>query len=245
MEFPCVVNKHYQRSKSQKFKRKYIESDVVNEETIEDDDLDSNQNKVKKRRPLQFSNVSLNDDLPSRFSRSLAFMESLKNHNPNNPRSMNMDPVVEVKEEDKEAKDGRQDSLSKGMGMISLNSPRIKYLTDIKEDSAINTHNFIPTTLFHMHKDYSLTVETDEIIAEDNNENLIDNTETVKKRESFHKLLENVIDKEDNYPIQELNVNCGASSNAIFETIKEENIEEEEKDVIPHNKTSGGKKIIR
>jgi len=218
----------------------------VNEETVEDDDIDY-QNKVKKRRPLQFSNVSFNDDLPSRFSRSLSLLDSMKNVNQNYPNSnnilsMNMDPVVEVKEEDREAKDIRQENISK-TGMISLNSPRIKYLTDIKEDSTINSHNFMSTSIFHLHKDYSLTVETDEIIAEYNNENIIDNTETIKKRESFHKLLENVIDKEDNLNIQELNVNCGISPTPVFEPIKEEIVEDDEKEIIHHKKNSSGCKF--
>ena len=58
-----------QRSKSQKYKKRYIESVVVNEELVEDEhDIES----IVKRKPLKFSNISLDDDLPSKFSKKIS-----------------------------------------------------------------------------------------------------------------------------------------------------------------------------
>jgi hypothetical protein len=213
------------------FKKKYIEN-VVNEDTAEDE-YERDADILSKRKPLKFSNISFNDDLPSNISRNTFTLQSIKrvsmspsaksfkSHSHSvNILSTNMDPVVEVKEEEQTRNEAKQ-------GMLSLNSPRIKYMTDNREDVTIQTPNYLSNSSFHyLPKDY--TIESGNIIAEDNNENLVENETKIRKKESMHKMLENIIDKEENYNIQELNVNAG--SNANFEPIKEEKDENFEED---------------
>jgi hypothetical protein len=207
-------------------KKKFIEN-VVNEESIEDER--DNSIEVKKN-PYRFVNFEIGDDIPN-FSedsrekpyklkkmKSMLCSPIMPTHlgcNSNTIRNMFfMDPVVEVKE----------DGEVKNENKLVLNSPRIKYLKDNIEDNSINIKNFFP-------KDYSMS-ENVETIAEDNNENVEDNNEKpFKKIESHHhKMIENVIDKEENYEIQELKVDT-----EVIDIIKEEPVEEEV--YIRHNST--------
>lgn len=234
-EYPTI--KTNKRSKSQMFKkRKYIEN-VVNEEMVEDD-YERDNEIVSKRSPFKFSNINFNDDLPSNFSKNTFTLQCLKSVaiSPSSRafkgRShtvtilpVTMDPVVEDKEE--EARNEVKENL------LSLNSPRVKFMTDNKEDVTLSTSSF-----HYFPKDYS--IETNEVIAEDNNENLQENDCQVKKKESKHKILENMIDKEENYNIQELNVNINGSAN--FEIIDEEKEENGEEVEFIQHKLSNGKK---
>lgn len=209
VEFPSTL----QRSKSQRFKKRYyIESDVVNEEQDEEDEADS---KIK-RKPFKYSYTSLNDDFPKGKNFKKSKFESFKTLMQN--ILPNMDPVAEVKEDEKDL-----NSQLKGLN-LGINSPRIRLLTDIKEDQAINSSNLSNFSNFannYYARGYS--VETNEIIAEDNNENIIEND--LVNKETLHKnMLEGIIDKEEILNIHELNVNC----NSEFEPIKEENVLEEE-----------------
>jgi len=200
------------------FKKTYIEQVVVNEELEEENDGD----RVFNRRRLNFSNISFDDDLPSKFK-----LETMKSGNIGNSRgsvpvniAINMDLVVEVKEE--------ENSILKFENKKS--SPRVKYLTDIKMEYAMNSPNFIGANSF---KRPSITVDKDEIIAEDNNENMVE-IEIKQKRSELHKnMFENVIDKEENPYIVQFNTN----TSVIFETINEENFEEDEKEVLPRKKS--------
>jgi len=230
-EYPKIPKiKLNQRSKSQMIKS-FIEN-VVNEEMAEDDYERENEY-INKKKPLKFSNISFNDDLPTKISKNTFTLQYIKTTSFSNLKKsirgksqivnifpVDMDPVVEDKEE--EIKNETKHKISK------LNSPRVKFMTDNKEDVAIQS-NFHSASSFHyVSKDYS--IETDEIIAEDNNENIIENDFHLKKKDSSHKILENVIDREEefNYNVHELNVNSVSVAN--FETIKEEkdeNIEEE------------------
>jgi hypothetical protein len=114
-----------------------------------------------------------------------------------------MDPVYEVKEETTHA-----------MYDMPIYSPRFKLMSDYREDN-IQPKRFY-TTSFHNLYD----VEIDEVIAEDNNEENIGETE--KKKKLLIKL-ENFIDKSEI-------VNDGnhIDNNLIIDPIKEENIEDEE-----------------
>lgn len=215
------------------FRRRYIESNVVNEENGEDE-IDPESSNGKK--PLNFSNISFNDDLPSRFSKSTFKLDpiikrrripsSTKIYDISKHLSINMDPVVEVKEDDK------NETLKK---INSINSPRVKLFTDSMEDNTINSPKIVSSTSYHLNRDYFVTLENEEAIAEDNNENLVDLLEEKKRTSTHHKnIIENIIDKEENPNLVELNVNSEIS----FEPIKEENIEEDDKDIMTHKKSS-------
>ncbi len=205
-------------------KRRYVENVVVNEERAEDENEIEN---IVKRKPMKFSNISMDDDLPSKFSRKIFKQESYNTSNittPSHSITINMDPVVEVKEDERETNQG---NTIKNSSLI-LNSPRIKYLTDIKEDTTISSVTYHTPSCFYIPKDYS--VETNEIITEDNNENIVENDFRNFKRDSLHKnRLDTMIDKEENLNLHELNVNCNTTD---FEIIKEENIEEDDKCVL-------------
>jgi hypothetical protein len=91
----------------------------------------------------------------------------------------------------------------------------------------------------HVHRDYAL--DTSEIIAEDNNENNVEEVRR-KPKEFLHKsVLDDIIDREEiiTSKMHELNVN---SENLDFETINEANVEDEDKDnqpkLLKHNKSS-------
>jgi hypothetical protein len=225
-EYPQI--KLNQRSKSQMFKKQYIEN-VVNEETGEDD-YERDNEYLNKRKPLKFSNINFNDDLPSNFSKKTFKIPSIKSislspsskYINGKPYSLsivpvNMDPVVEDREEEVK--------IEKKHPFSVLNSPRILYMTDNREDTIqAPTFHHTSSSFIYFSKDYS--VETGEIIAEDNNENNVDADLNLRKKDPLHKIIENMIDKEENYNIQELNVNVG--TNAAFEPIKEENYEEED-----------------
>jgi hypothetical protein len=220
------------------FKRRYVERVVVNEENVEDEIDSENTN---KRKPLNFSNISLNDDLPSRFRNNSLnepiikrrkIPSSSKIYDLSKHLSMTMDPVVEVKEDDKD-----RNEVLKNL----LNSPRVKFMTDSFEDNTFNSPMMVSASSFHLPREYILSVEKDEVIAEDNNEYVVDVTDNIRRSNSHHKnIIENIIDKEENLNLVELNVNQEAS----FEPIKEENIEEDDKEVIPHKKTTNSKSLL-
>jgi len=206
------------------FKKKIFIENVVNEESIEEE----RDNSIEvKRNPYRFSNFEIGDDIPN-FSEDskekfykMKKMKTISNSpiilthigcNSNNFRNMFfMDPVVEVKE------DGEQKTEMK----LGLNSPRIRYLKDNFEDISIKTTT--PTKNFFA-KDYSMSVENVETIAEDNNENAEENNERPpnKFKTIHHKMIENVIDKEENYEIKELKIDTD-----VIDVIKEEPVEEE------------------
>ncbi len=131
---------------------------------------------------------------------------------------VDMDPVVEEEEKN-----------DKG-DVAKINSGRMIFMTDNKEDVAVQPSNFLSSSSIHfVSKDYSM--EYDSVIEEDNNENI---TEEIlsRKNHSFHKM-DDVIDKEENLFSssfsKELNMKPIINSN-IFETInedKDENVEEQ------------------
>jgi hypothetical protein len=204
------------------FKKKVFIENVVNEESIEEER--DNSIEVKKN-PYRFSNFEIGDDIPN-FSEDskekfykMKKMKTISNspiilthhgYNSNTFRRFFMDPVVEVKE------DGEQKNEIK----YSLNSPRITYLKDNFEDISMKITT--PTKNF-FNKDYSMSVENVETIAEDNNENAEENNEKpLNTRATHHKMIENVIDKEENYEIKELKI-----ATDVIDVIKEEPLEEE------------------
>jgi hypothetical protein len=224
------------RSKSQMFKKRYTESVVVNEEKVED------ENEIEhpvRRKPLNFSTASYNDDLPSKFKKS-SKSKSLSN-SASQPSfktrfekmdnvdilTMNFDPVVEDREEERDANQKQ---------LLGLNSPRVLFMTDFTEDTGIHPWN---VANLHVHRDYAL--DTSEVIAEDNNENNVEEVRR-KPKEFLHKsVLDDIIDREEIIisKMHELNVN---SENLDFETINEANVEDEDKDnqpkLLKHNKSS-------
>jgi hypothetical protein len=220
------------------FKRRYVERVVVNEENVEDE-IDAEN--TKQRKPLNFSNISFNDDLPSRFRNNSLnepiikrrkIPSSSKIYDLSKHLSIMMDPVVEVKEDDKD-----KNEVLKAL----LNSPRVKFMTDSFEDNTFNSP-MVNASSFHLPREYILSVEKDEAIAEDNNEYVVDLTDNIRRANSHHKnMIENIIDKEENLNLVELNVNQEAS----FEPIKEENIEEDDKEVMTHKKSASSKKILK
>ena len=113
---------------------------VVNEELEEDNDFERTIN----LRRLNFSNISFDDDLPSKFKLDTINTSICKNSRSTNPAnfSINMDLVLEVKEEE------NTNSKFEKNNSILLNSPRIRYLTDMIEDSAINSPNYMATNTF-------------------------------------------------------------------------------------------------
>lgn len=204
-------------------KRKYIEN-VVNEESIEEERDSSIE---VKRNPYRFNNYEIGDDILNsserlrdkaykikRINSTLTSPKIPTIYNPNTIKNMVfMDPVVEVKEEGE----------SKNEKKLKLISPRINYLKDNLEDNSFSMNS--PGKKFFP-KDFSLSVDNVDTIAEDNNENLEDNYEKekpYKKIESnHHKMIESVIDKEENYEFKELKVDT-----QVFDTIKEETNEDE------------------
>lgn len=126
-----------------------------------------------------------------------------------------MDPVYEVKEE----AEGRFEQRK------VINSPRVNYLTDYKEDY-ISPRGYYNSSFVNSASKYDM--ETNEVIAEDNNENLVEN-EVVKKRFTNHLKMADFIDKSDG--IEEKTSSIAVNTDNI-ESIKEENIEEE--DILSH-----------
>jgi len=117
-----------------------------------------------------------------------------------------MEPVFEVKEEVEKPENHKK----------SISSSRLKLIKDSKEDTISNTHlqQFYTTSNLYDH-----FVDT---IAEDNNENLVENelgtTKTHKKIEKFVDKLEDIEEINNDLCIDTLNI----------DPIKEENNEDEE-----------------
>jgi len=204
-------------------KQKYIEN-VVNEESI-DEERDTSF-EVSSHR-YRFSNFELGDDIlnfseksgdnttnKKRFNRNLT-TPKISNNLTGKSKSINnmffMDTVVEVKEDGELRNENR----------IKRNSPRIKYVKDNFEDISITMNT--PHKTFYA-KDFSLSVDNVDIIAEDNNENLEENIEKSFKRNDtiHHKKIESVIDKEEIYEIKEFKI-----ATEVFDVIKEETVEDE------------------
>lgn len=116
-----------------------------------------------------------------------------------------MEPVFEVKEE-----------VEKPENNKNISSTRLKIIKDSKEDTISNTHlqQFYSTANLYDH-----IVDT---IAEDNNENLIENEIRTAKS---HKKIESFIDKSEE--IEEMN-NDLCIDTLNIDPIKEENNEDEE-----------------
>jgi hypothetical protein len=238
-EYPKDIKE--QRSKSQRFKKRYTESVVVNEENNEEEN--ETENPVRRKR-LDFSSASYNDDLPSKFKKTKSkmnnsssqpsFKSRLEKMENINSLSVNFDTVVEDKEEEK-------DNIIRGLS-LGLNSPRVLFMTDNTEDSTITPWN---GTALHVPRDYGI----EEVIAEDNNENYIEEIKKpIRDGINLHKnalLMDGVVDKEENILLDGLmnvNVNVNGVDNVEFEPIKEENVEEEDKEnnipKLKHNKSS-------
>ena len=114
---------------------------------------------------------------------------------------------------------------------LFLNSPRI-YMTDNAEDSLSPKPVYLTSTSFHVNKNYSL-VEDDEIITEEKEENALDNPDKIiKKKESLHKLINNIYDREEDSNIIMPNKELNVVNEGNFEPIKEEC--EGEEDIIQH-----------
>lgn len=145
-----------------------------------------------------------------------------------------MDPVYEVKEETDLDKNER-------VNRRMITSPRIKYMTDFKEDIDILQTKKIFSSI-HKH---NYEMEKDEVITEDNNENMPEEIRKVKKKQSSHKFLENFIDKTDSVISEEFNLNndqfINAGEKTNFEIIKEEEVVEEEEKELTHHKHNSSK----
>jgi hypothetical protein len=122
-----------------------------------------------------------------------------------------MDPVYEVKEEGE----------VKYEKIKVINSPRVKYLTEFKED-IISPRNFYNSSFINSGNKYD--IETSEVITEDNAENNVDDFQ-LKKLIAHHLKLEDFIDKSDT--IEEITGLCNVNTDDI-EAIKEEIQEDEE-----------------
>lgn len=244
-EYPKELKE--QRSKSQRFKKRYTEQIVVNEENNEEEN--ESEHPVRRKR-LDFSSANYNDDLPSKFKKSKSkirdavvnssFKSRLEKIENINSLSMNFDTVVEDREEEKDNLNLNTHNIIRGLS-LGLNSPRVLFMTDNTEDSTIMNG---PISNLHVNKDYNI----DEVITEDYNENFI---EEIKKPlrgdKMLHKglLMEGVVDKEENILLEGLmsiSVNVNGVDNLDFEPIKEENGEEDDKESnlpkLKHNKSS-------
>ncbi len=117
-------------------------------------------------------------------------------------KTIDMEPVFELKEEEIERPEKNK----------KISSSRIRIIKDSKEDNFSNFSNNQPLNMANLHDQI---VDT---IAEDNNENIIEN-ENLNK---LHKKLENFVDKLED--IQEINKNdiCVDFDALDIETIKEE-----------------------
>ena len=121
-----------------------------------------------------------------------------------------MDPVYEVKEE----------AENKYENFKINNSPRIKYLSDFKEDTFSN-HSFYSSSFVNNGNKFEF--ETNEVIKEDNAENNIDDA-NLKKLIENHLKIENFLDKSD-FIEDKTDVNVNIYD---VEAIKEEVLEDEE-----------------
>jgi hypothetical protein len=135
-----------------------------------------------------------------------------KESNKNIEELTSMDPVYEEKDED-----------NKNEQMKIISSPRVRFMTELKED-VISPRLYFSS--FHMNSSNKYDLETDEVIAEDNNENNVENEYFAKKHKNSYLNLEDFIDKKEanfDHMQGELIVNT-----ENIETIKEENIEEDD-----------------
>jgi hypothetical protein len=130
------------RSRSQKSKKQRYAFDVIKEQNVEDDP------DYQTPRTCRI-----------KYSFSSKFLPEIRLKTKNNQTSKEIDPILEVKEE--------SDKFFPKMH----ESPRIKLMTDFKEDTYstkfLNTH-------------YNKYDIFEEIIAEDNNENIVENEKTKK-----------------------------------------------------------------
>lgn len=98
----------------------------------------------------------------------------------------------------------------------------MKFLTDNIEDTKVGVPSYFSSNHVSSYKfDY---IEEEQVIREDNNENNLEAVETMKKSHS-NKKLETFLDKSENFGEQH---DIKKPDNIIIESIKEENIEEEE-----------------
>lgn len=218
----------YPRSKSHIFKK----SNAMN--VVQETQEENNKELEFKRTKL--SSFQFNDDILMTNSIQIKFetlislpkepiTPKIKSNSKSKTISSLMDPVYEVKEE----ADDKNEKVNKVM-----NSPRIKYLTDFKEDVIPSKKVF--SSIHNTFHKVNYEMEKDEVITEDNNENIPEEGRKVKKKESSHKFLESFIDKTDSVISDEVNLNDNQLINveepADFETIKEEIIEDDEKETI-------------
>jgi len=125
-----------------------------------------------------------------------------------------MDTLYEVKEE-------QNPEITIEKKTIKLQSPQMKFLTDNLEDTTIK-HFFSSNNMG------SYKFDQEDVITEDNNENNLENVEL--KKSTSNKKLETFIDKSESFDDQ-MNVKKNITE-TLIETIKEENVEEEEKEDI-------------
>jgi len=129
-----------------------------------------------------------------------------------------MDTLFEVKEE-------QCPDASENKSKIKLQSPQMKFITDYEEDNTCRPAFFSSNHASTLKFDY---IEQDEVITEDHDENNLENNLEMRKSSSSKKL-ENFIDKSEAFDEQHGSMKKAMTEN-IIESIKEENIEEEERE---------------
>jgi hypothetical protein len=193
----------------------------VNEETVEE------ENDIKDFMRVRRKTVNEYNDEEYLSSRSSRGLKKMKTRNILNITSSLMDPVYEVKEEE-----------NIGIGMIhnkSLNSPR-----DYKEDSISPKSNYTASSFSSFHKNWDVNrgnfnygIEGEGIITEDYTENDTEILSTLRKKDStmsgHNKFVENlVIDKTEPLSNRDELGNIQIPKNENIDTIKEENLEDED-----------------
>jgi len=130
-----------------------------------------------------------------------------------------MDTLFEVKEE-------QCPDAAENKSKIKLQSPQMKFITDYVEDNTCRPAFFSSNHVSTFKFDYT---EQDEVITEDHDENNLENNLDMRKSSSSKKL-ENFIDRSEAFDEQHGIMKKAMTENIIIESIKEENVEEEEKE---------------
>lgn len=149
----------------------------MNEEVDAEDERDKDPVMLRKNITVNY----FQDDI---LTKNLFHLQGLKKKNKLSTKdfmlcqtTVDLDPVAEVKEE-----------TDKPDHTKVLSSPRIKYLTDYREDTIAKGQSGYTNSFFHC--------EENEVIAEDNDENNVEN-EFNRRAFSVHLKIEDFIDKSD------------------------------------------------
>jgi len=191
-----------QRSRSLFHKKKNYLCDVVNEDASENDiEKENISYHIRHYSNFKIFNKLINNNFNTLDSIKL----NNRIHTEKIFKSIEMEPVFEVKEEIEKAENNK-----------NISSTRLKLIKDSKEETISNTH---PQQFISAANLYDHFVDT---IAEDNNENIIENEIGTSKS---HKKIENFIDKLED--IEEIN-NDLCIDTINIDPIKEENNEDED-----------------